>query len=194
MGRREHGMSIIEILVAISIVGIVMAFAAPSALTWIQNTQLRNAADSVLNGLQTARLEALKRNTAVAFELTDPLTTAWRVCFFDAATLACSTTQPDLANRSASEGSPNARVAVETVFTDFATPLAAGTNVPALVAFDSLGRISPASPVNIARVDVRNPVLSAADERRLAIAVGAGGQVRMCDPKLVRAANPQGCQ
>jgi type IV fimbrial biogenesis protein FimT len=191
--RRQQGMSIVELVVAIAIVAIIMAVVGPSSIVWIQNSQLRNAADSVSNGLQTARLEAKKRNVTVAFQLTDPVSTAWRVCLFDLVTQACSATATDLHSKSASEGSINARVGIETTFTDFATPLSPGLNVPSLVAFDPLGRVSPNSPTNIARVDVRSVALSPADERRLSIAVTAGGQVRMCDPKLVKAQNPQGC-
>jgi type IV fimbrial biogenesis protein FimT len=62
------------------------------------------------------------------------------------------------------------------------------------VAFDSFGRVSPQSPTNIARIDVRNTVLAAADERRMSIFIAPGGQIRMCDPQLAQATNPQGCQ
>ncbi len=37
----------------------------------------------MMGGLQTARLEALRRNTTIAFELTDLNSTAWHVCLFD---------------------------------------------------------------------------------------------------------------
>jgi len=43
------------------------------------------------------------------------------------------------------------------------------------------------------RTEWRNIVLQPADERRLSIAVTAGGQVRMCDPQLDKSKNPQGC-
>jgi len=190
----QRGISLVEILISIAIVAMVLAMAAPSSLTWIQNLQLRNAAESALSGIKMARLEALRRNTTVAFELTDSASTAWRVCFYDLVSQACSTAQDPIATRSASEGSPNARYGVETAFTSFATPLDPGVGVPALVAFDSLGRVSPASPANIARIDARNPVLDPAVERRLSILVGIAGQVVMCDPALVKATNPQGCQ
>lgn len=188
---RERGMSIVEILITMAIVAMVIGLATPSAMTWIQNLQVRNAGDAVLGGMQTARLEALKRNTTVAFELTDPNSTAWHVCLFDIAAIACA--PGDIAS-SAGGGSANARVGVETVFTSTAVALTPGDNVPALVAFDSFGRVSPNSPTNIARVDVRNPVLAPGDERRLSIVVAAAGEIRMCDPQLSKATNPQGCQ
>jgi len=190
---RQGGMTIVEIMVAIGIVAMVLALAGPSARTWIQNTQIRSGAESILGGVKQARFEAIKRNAMVAFELTDPNTTAWHVCFFDPVADACDTTRPDLAT-GAPEGSQNARVGVETTFTSYATPLAGGSNVPSLVAFDSFGRVAPASPSNIARLEVRNPSLAAGDERRLAISIGITGQIVMCDPQISKASNPQGCQ
>jgi type IV fimbrial biogenesis protein FimT len=191
MSRRQGGMSIVEILVAIGIIALVIGLGAPSALVWIQNLQIRNAGEAVLNGLQTARLEALRRNTTVAFEVTDPNSVAWHVCLFDLTSLTCS--PGDLATGDPS-GQVNARLGVETQFTDFGNPLDGGVNVPQLVAFDSFGRVSPQNPTNIARIDVRNPVMAATDERRLSIAITVAGQVRMCDPGLSKALNPQGCK
>jgi type IV fimbrial biogenesis protein FimT len=184
-------MSTVEILVALGIIALVIGLGAPSAMNWIQNLQIRNAGEAILNGLQTARLEALRRNTTVAFELTDPNSTAWHVCVFDLTLLACAV--PDLAT-SDPGGQLNARVGVQTQFTSFLEPLDAGVNVPQLVAFDSFGRVSPQNPTNIARIDVRNPTMNGGDERRMSIAITVGGQIRMCDPALSKAVNPQGCQ
>lgn len=188
-------MSIIEILVVFAIIGIVMAFVGPSAGVWIQNSQLRNAADSVLSGVQQARLEAIKRNKLVMFRLTDADSTAWEICLYDPLTDTCSTA-PDttLASKSASEGSQNARLATETTVPPVpTTALSAGVGMPATVTFDSFGRQATTAASNFTRVDVRNPIMPAADERRLTILVSAGGQIRMCDPKLSLATNPQGC-
>jgi type IV fimbrial biogenesis protein FimT len=190
---RQRGVSIIEVMIAVAVVGILMALAAPSATVWIQNGQLRTAAESISNGIQLARVEALKRNQLVAFQLTDAATTSWRVCAYDPVTDLCFTTIPDLAAKSASEGSPNAKAGVETVLSSTATAIPVGTALPGRVVFDSFGRQAATAPNNIVRVDVRNTTLSAADERRLVILVSVGGQVRMCDPRLVLANNPQGC-
>jgi len=187
----QRGLSIVEIPISLVIVALVIGMATPSALVWIQNLQVRNAASGVLGGMQQARLEALKRNTTVAFEFTDANSTAWHVCIFDIGAVAC--TPGDLASSTGATGN-NARVGVETTFSNYNIVLGPGDNVPSLVAFDSFGRVSPNSPVNIARVDVRNPALSATDERRLSIRVEAAGEVHMCDPQLSKAVNPQGCQ
>jgi type IV fimbrial biogenesis protein FimT len=190
---RQGGMTLVELMVALAIVALVLAFAGPSAKTWIQNTQLRNAAEALLGGVQQARIEALKRNTTVAFELTDPNSTAYEICYFDQTAQDCSTTQTAIATRAASEGSPNALIGTQSALTNPATdPLAAGTNVPAIVAFDSFGRVASTANQNIARIDVRNPT-AGSGERRLSIIISVGGQIRMCDPQLSQATNPQGC-
>jgi type IV fimbrial biogenesis protein FimT len=196
MLSRQSGMNVIELMVAVAIVGLVMALAGPSALTWLQNTQLRNAAESVLTGVQNARTEALKRNTFVSFRLLDPNSTAWIVCVYDVVADACSisASNPTVAQKSASEGSLNARVGTDTAQSDSDTALAPGSGVPGQVVFDSFGRLAATAPNNLMRVDVRNVILSPAEERRLVIYIGQSGQVRMCDPKLAKATNPQGCK
>lgn len=191
----QRGMSIIEIVIALAIMGIVMALVGPSAGTWIQNTQLRNAAESVLNGVQTARLEALKRNRPVSFRVADANSTAWDVCLYDSAADACAA-GPDaiISTKSAVEASENARIGVDTALSDPSAALAPGAGVPAMATFDSFGRLATTGgAANIMRLDVRNPTLPAGDERRLVILISLGGQIRMCDPRLVKANNPQGC-
>lgn len=192
---RQRGMSIIEIVVTITIIGMLMALAAPAATNWIQNTQLRNAAESIYNGVQAARLEALKRNTAVSFTLTDPNSTAWQICLYDVINNVCSAAPGAiLQEKPPSEGTPNARAGAETVLTSPATALGPGVNLPNSITFDPLGRMATTAPAHMRRIDVRNPQMDAAAERRLVVLVGVGGQARMCDPRLSLAINPMGCQ
>lgn len=189
---RQGGVTLIEVLVAIAIVAMVLGLAAPSMRTWIQNTQIRSGAESILGGIKQARFEAINRNTTVAFELQDPNSVRWHVCLFDTVAGTCMAAQPDVAV-GAPEGAQNALVGVETVFSSYTNPLAGGVNVPSLVAFDSFGRVSPLSPTNIVRLEVRNPYLSTNDERRLDVSIGPSGRIVMCDPALPSATNPQGC-
>jgi type IV fimbrial biogenesis protein FimT len=188
-------MNVIELMVTLTIIGLVMAFAGPSAMTWIQNTQLRNAAESMLGGVQNARTEALKRNTFVAFRLTDTNSTAWTVCVYDVVNDACSLTAQNATvnQKSASEGSLNARAGTDTTESDPVGALPPGSGIPGQVVFDSFGRLAATAPNNTMRIDVRNIVLTPAEERRLVIYISRSGQARMCDPKLAKATNPQGC-
>lgn len=195
MRRLQQGLSIIEILVTLVIIGMLMALAGPSAGVWIQNTQLRNAADSVVSGLQQAKLEALKRNKLVMFRVTDPGSTEWDICLYDYVLDACSTAPgATLFSKSKNEASYNARVATEiNAAPNTAVGLTAGSGVPGTFTFDPFGRQAATATNNFTRIDIRNTTLSAADERRLVILINAAGQIRMCDPKLSKAVNPQGC-
>lgn len=173
----QSGMSLIEILVAIAIVGILFALGMPSYGTWIQNTQIRTAAESILAGLQVAKNEAIRRNAPMQFKLDAGTTTQWRVNPF---------IDPDgtpIRLRAAEEGSPNATITL--------TPADADT-----VTFSALGRVIPnadASP-SLTRVDVDNPMIAVvADRRNLALLLPPGGSIRLCDPKAP-ANDPRTCQ
>jgi type IV fimbrial biogenesis protein FimT len=192
---RMRGFTIVEILVAIAIVAMLMLLVAPSSATWIQNTRLRSAAESVARGLQMARIEAMKRNAQVAFRMTDPASSAYMVCIYDPVADLCSTAAGAvLAQRDASEDGSVAKLGADTTLSDPTVALAPGVNIPSVTVFDWYGRLAAAAPVNMMRIDVRNPILSTADERRMVIFINQGGQIRVCDPQLSKATNPQGCQ
>lgn len=190
--RSQSGVTLIELLIGMAVIAIALNFALPSYATWIQNLQIRNAAQSILNGLQLARAEALRRNTFVQFALTDATGLAsWSVRADDPSVAGLAYTLAVQA-RSAQEGSSNARIATTTAGPQTgattAAALAAGSGLGAAVDFNALGRVTGATPVT--RIDVFNP--SYTGSRRLVILVSAGGQVRMCDPAL-GGTNPQRC-
>lgn len=182
----QKGVTLIELMIGISIVSMLMMFALPSYQQWIQNVQIRTAAESIQNGLQLARAEAVRRNAPIQFQLTSASRLSdWKICL-DAACLAASTVQ----QRNGAEGSANARVGVGTTATAFATPIT--TAPPATITFTGLGRITPAPAAGAStRIDVTSA--TGTGTRRLVLLVSAGGKVRMCDPLLVLANNPQGC-
>lgn len=196
VGQRQHGVSLIEVMIGISIIAMVIAWGVPSFGLWIQNTHNRTAAESIQNGLQFARAEAVKRNTVVQFNLTDASgLIAWSV--------GCAAVSADcpatIQARPAAEGSVNARLGVSTTAipnppppTQFNTAIPAGTSLPASVSFNGVGRIAPATiGTSATRIDVTNAVSSAA--RRYVITIGTGGEIHMCDPAVALSANPQGC-
>lgn len=193
---RQVGVSLIELMIGIVIVSLLMVMGAPSFSLWIQNTQVRTAAESIQNGLQIARAEAVRRNANVRFNLTDAGgTVAWSV--------DCVTVTADcpagIQTRSGGEGGANARVGVSVAAlpspipaNHFNTAIVSGTGLPAGVTFDGIGRVPVANVgADISRVDITNA--ARADARRMVVIIGAGGQTRMCDPAIALATNPQGC-
>jgi type IV fimbrial biogenesis protein FimT len=172
MRNQQNGVTLIELIIAVVIVGIVTALALPSYSNWIQNTRLRNGAESVLNGLQLARVEAVKRNANVQFVL--GLNTAWIVgCVNVVAAPAPPATMPaecpaTIQSHSVRDGSS----------ADVSMTMTAGANP---VIFNNLGRLVTAETT----WNVDNSAMSAADSRDLRIVVTAGGMVSMCDPNVV---------
>jgi type IV fimbrial biogenesis protein FimT len=191
-------------MIALSILGILIMMALPNLVTWIQNTQIRTAAEGMHAGLTLARSEALRRNTVVRFQLVDTLTsgcgysvagTNWVVSLADA-TGACDvdpseTVAPQIIQkRSGNEGSSSAQI------------LATGGQA---VQFNGLGRVmltsgGAALPSPINRIDITNPgggacKTSTGNEpmRCLRITITTGGQIRMCDPAVTDNTDPRFC-
>lgn len=199
--HQQHGVSLIEMMIAISIGALLLMLGVPSFNLWIQNTQTRTAAESILNGLQLARTEAVRHNTNVRFMLTDASgAVAWAVSCVNANADCPATIQ----TRNSNEGGINARAGVDVAALPSPIPaghfnvaLAVGAGLAAAppftgVTFDGLGRV-PSTNVgtDISRIDVVNA--TTANGQRMVIVVGTGGQVRMCNPNLTLASNPQGC-
>lgn len=164
------GVTLIELLIAIAILGIVVTLGLPAFGEWLQNTQIRTAAEAVLNGLQLARAEAVKRNGLVTFALSGK---DWAV--------TVNSTGEAIQARKGGEGSKNAVIS--------ASP--AGTTA---VTFNALGRPTVSTGITFS---VTNPVgggcqTAGGPMRCLNITVLAGGQTRLCDPKLA-STDPRGC-
>lgn len=190
--RHARGVSLVELMIGLAISGMLLAAGAPAFIRWIQNAQNRAAAESILNGLQLARAEAVTRNTLVRFQLTDGSGMVdWNV--------GCVAVTPEcpasIQRRSTGEGARNARVGVSTADIPnpvppgyFSTPIEAGTGLVADASFDGMGRPLVAG---VTRIDITNAASSEA--RRYVVTIGSGGQIRMCDPALAFSTNPQGC-
>jgi len=190
-----RGATLVELMIGLTIVALLLAMGAPSFYTWIQNSQIRTAAESIQSGLYLARAEAVSRNTTARFQLTTTLDsscglsasgTNW-VVSLDDPTGACdsaasSTVAPRIVQiRAGAEGTANAVIAA----------------AQASIAFNGLGRVTPV-PVGSIDINVSNPIggacatATAAGMRCLRVRVAAGGQIRMCDPVLA-STDPQGC-
>jgi len=64
--KKQTAFSLIELMVALVIVAILAAIAAPSFTTMISNNRMLSQAQDMTNGFKLARSEAIKRGTAVS--------------------------------------------------------------------------------------------------------------------------------
>ncbi|MEQ1790810.1 MAG: prepilin-type N-terminal cleavage/methylation domain-containing protein [Nitrospira sp.] len=66
---RAGGFTLIEMMIAVAIIGIGSAIAVPSYLSWNARYQLKQAATEIQSQLVLARLMAMNRNSAVTMNL-----------------------------------------------------------------------------------------------------------------------------
>lgn len=179
----QAGFTLIELMVGIAIVSLALMFGLPSMTAWLQSSQIRNAAESIQSGLQLAKSEAVRRNTAVQLSLSSLGGTGapdW--------TVTCTTPTADcpgggmteIQKYSAQEGAPSARINAS----------------QDTIAFGGMGRVTPTPAATIA-INITNPnggacMADAGPMRCLRVLVSAGGHIKMCDPALP-ASNPRGC-
>ena len=196
---RPSGMSLIEVLIGLAIMGVLLAIGLPNMALWLNNSQIRTAGETMLAGLTLARVEAVRRNQIVRFQLVNNLTagcviaqagTSW-VVSLDDPTGACDQAPSDVAapriiqTRSGSEGTTRAVVSAAT----------AGT-----VHFNGLGRVtSPGGAANMTQLALSNPTggtcehVDGGDMRCLRINISLGGEAKMCDPAVTDPTDPRRC-
>jgi type IV fimbrial biogenesis protein FimT len=180
--RLPRGFTLVEVLISITVLGILIMLAMPSFGEWLQNQQLRAGAEGSLNGLQVARAEAIRRNALV--QITFGPGTAWTVQEV-LNTTPPITLGPVIQSRAKEEGSPNAVLVP--------TPADATT-----VTFTALGATTanPDGTSRLTRLDIQNTMGGACQPagpmRCLALLVQAGGSIKMCDP-IVALPDARGC-
>ena len=164
--KRMAGVTLIELIIGIVIMSIVLALGLPSFQVWLQNVQIRTAAESMQDGLQLARSEAVRMNSRVAFSVTG---NNWSV---DAVTPA--------ANIQSYSGST--------------TPNATVTTPQNAIVFTGMGRVTPLANVTFNVTNPTGGTCQAigGSMRCLNVRVLVGGSIRLCDPALP-ATNPQSC-
>ncbi|MEO8304652.1 MAG: GspH/FimT family pseudopilin [Betaproteobacteria bacterium] len=165
---RNQGFTLVELIVAFAIFALLLALGMPSFTTFIRNSEVRSTAESISNGLRTARSEATRRNGPVTFTLAGSGDPGWSMNAFNA--IAGTLIQPPIQQYASAESGRSARVVT--------TPATA-----VAVTFDGLGRIISPSPIatpNLQRIDVTTAV--GGEARTLRVYADDVHGVRMCDP------------
>ncbi len=202
--RRARGVTLIELAVALTVVALLLFAVLPSVGVWIRNTQVRNTASSIYTGMQVARNEAIRRNTAIRFSLVSLTDSAvmnntcalsstgvsWVVsvrdpssqCQYTPSSVAADANDPMIVDKNA--GGQGGRNVVT------CANLGDGSAAADTVVFNGFGRVENATPIGI--IDITNETLSN-DYRRFRIEVSPGGAVRMCDLAVTATTDARFC-
>ena len=162
--RRCRGFTLIELLVVIAIVAVGMSLAAPGVSSMVTKRKVQNAAQSIVDGLNFARAEAVRRNTAVSFALRSDLT-GWDV------------TQ-------ASDGSSLQGFSAS----DWKTVNMSVANSALTATFLATGVLATGTQFSQATI-----TSLAGDESVRRVNLFGGGLIRMCDPAVTAANDPRRC-
>jgi type IV fimbrial biogenesis protein FimT len=162
-------MSLIEMIIGVAILAIVMGIAAPSFWQWARNIQIKNAAESVLSGIQRARAEAVARNTNVSFTI-DVTDAGWAV------DVVAPPSQIDARERT--EGSQDTTVTILPA-------------VASQLTFNNYGILVPNADGDPAITQL--DFAANGGSKSMRVMIGVGGNAKMCDPSLVPGSKPSAC-
>lgn len=192
--RRGRGFTLIEVLVTLTILGILMAAAAPAFSAWVRNARIRTVAQALQDGLRFAQAESIRRNRQIVFALING-PTSWSATAVTSGSNWMIFTVPLLGSESR-----------EFVQGGSVSDTAGGVVVSgssSAICFNSAGRlvaraapglsgatctIDPSAPTNSYNVSL------ASGDRPLRVTVSLAGQVRVCDPARTQSASAaDGC-
>lgn len=183
--RRHAGFTLTELMIAVAILAVLLAIATPSYRQWIGNSQIRIKAESISSGLHLARVEALKRNTSIFFDIAAD--TSWSV--------GCVAPVPDndldgvpdcpavIQSQTATEGGSTVSVTITPVSTSRVT-------------YNGIGMVRPLNldgTSAITEINLDSTVLPSSQSRELRILMGGGGLARLCDPSVTTVGDPRKC-
>ncbi|MDO9216194.1 MAG: GspH/FimT family pseudopilin, partial [Lacisediminimonas sp.] len=67
--RRLSGLGLVEVMISLAVVLVVLGVALPSLGSWVRDMPVRAAAESLKSGFELARMEAVRRNARVRFQI-----------------------------------------------------------------------------------------------------------------------------
>ena len=205
---RAGGATLIELMIGLAVLALLVGIGVPAFQTMMKNYQIRTTAESLVSGLQTARTEAVRRNTSVRFQLVSSLDADcnpvqsgphWIVSRNDPTAKCDQASVTDFLEINDTSLAQILMKANNSVKGTAAMSATAGGSAAVRVIFNSLGRVDAGS---IDTIDVTNPGggncesgTPAGNMRCMRIRIGAGGQIKMCDPSPnVTATDSRYCQ
>lgn len=191
MTPHQRGLTLIELMVTLTLLGIVLAAAAPGFGRWIANTKVRTTAEELQNALRLAQTEAVRRNRQMVFMLTNdaPSLTATPAANANNWVVRALPIPGETADASFFAGGGS-----------FAKAQTVSVTGAAVVCFNSLGRQVANSNTGLGSncaapgASSNFNVSASTANRPMRVQTFRGGRIRMCDPaKTLSTTVPDGC-
>lgn len=191
--RRAAGFTLIEALVTVTILGLLLAAAAPDFAKWVRNTRVRSVSQALQDGLRLAQAEATRRNRQVVFTLING-TQSFSATPVSSGNNWLIFTVP-LLSGDVRELIQGGAVADQSAGVLVGGPVAICFNSAGrLVANASTGMTGATCTVNTAAPLTSYDVTATNADRPLRVTVSLAGQVRLCDPARAQSATAaDGC-
>jgi type IV fimbrial biogenesis protein FimT len=187
--RMQRGFTLVELMTGLAIFALLLMLALPSFSIMLNNQRLRAQAESVANGLQNARAEAVKRNAQVEFVTTD-----------DNAGIAAQVATIAPVTPTTAPAGQNWLVRVMTSPGNYdyiegknATSSAIMASTVSSIMFRGLGQTTLANTVTYQITNPAGGACAPGPMRCLNVTVTPGGQIRMCDPSITAAGDTRKC-
>lgn len=204
LSKHSQGFTLIELVIAMTSIGILAALGVPNFRTWLANTQARTVAEALQNDLRKAQAEAVRLNRQVALVLTNSTPSSGNISSTPAGTARnwALYSLPLLNSDEGAASTAGTSTLIQTYIQDVgSTTTVTGTSA---ICFSSLGRLvtqstsiadagnaTCAPPTSTAPLNFN--VQNSIGDRPLRIQVNLGGQIRMCDPSKNLSSHPDGC-
>lgn len=192
MPRRTRGFTLIEMMVAITILSILLAVGIPSMRAWMTSTRAVSAAEFYAEGMRTARAEALRRNAVSRLTLTTNASNGqqdWQVDI-------CVEAAGVLCNQTSGTWSTPSTALTNTGMTDFKSVFRSAKNLPSTsqmtvsiapsgatdVYFTPVGWVDGRVLTNLNRITIAPVSTDANAFPTTAIFLTGGGSLIKCNP------------
>jgi type IV fimbrial biogenesis protein FimT len=194
--RLAGGFTLVELMVAVAILALLLALAAPGFNLWLANAKVRTANDSLQNGLRLAQAEAQRRFRQVVFYRSDSA-----VCANATVAQVTGTGKYWIVKTIALDANDLVDVIQCGAMSDAPANLAAAG--PAAICFSASGRMAAVTNPNVGGAECTVPLNGVQEldvtstlsgTRRLRVRVNLAGSVRSCDvDKTQSSSTPDGC-
>jgi type IV fimbrial biogenesis protein FimT len=184
--RAARGFTLIELIVVITLLGILTALSLPSFTAWIRNGQVRTVAEALQTGIRTAEAEAVRRNRLVTLTFSNSSPALNVAGVVNGRNWSLQTV--------AGFGDTVAEYITGGLLTDVANGVTI-TSTPgySVICFNSNGRLVTNAGAGCTAAAMTFDIAQFNADRNLRVLVQVGGQIRMCDPKRTLASSPDGC-